>query len=385
MKTQLIKDLEYALSFKRPHGGTGVTALCNYIVERVGEGDLSVDFCGNIHVDMRDDSSNETMFTAHVDTVHREDGFNTFKYEGQYLLADGGKPLGADDGAGVAILLHMIDHRVPGYYVFFQGEEKGGIGSSWLALNDQDLVQQFTRAITFDRKGTHSVITHQMCGRTCSDDFAYELSDQLNDLCPDFMYVPDDTGVYTDTAEFSGLISECTNISVGYYSEHTANEKLDMIHFQDLADAVLKLEWDKLPVVRDPSLPDPDELAPTYSPSSYSAWPTYNKDAYGYSNYGSPSADYGLDNDEDPVGPTTYTEEQTALIDCLADAKFGLKTDLLELIANFIHPENSDTAMKFLNRNAITEEVILDAEDMLRVGYDEDQVIEYLFDIIYKE
>ena len=81
MKTQLIKDLEYALSFKRPHGGTGVTALCNYIVERVGEGDLSVDFCGNIHVDMRDDSSNETMFTAHVDTVHREDGFNIFKYE----------------------------------------------------------------------------------------------------------------------------------------------------------------------------------------------------------------------------------------------------------------------------------------------------------------
>ena len=109
MKTQLIKDLEYALSFKRPHGGTGVTALCNYIVERVGEGDHSVDFCGNIHVDMRDDSSNETMFTAHVDTVHREDGFNTFKYEGQYLLADGGKPLGADGGAGVAILLQSDD------------------------------------------------------------------------------------------------------------------------------------------------------------------------------------------------------------------------------------------------------------------------------------
>jgi hypothetical protein len=49
MKTQLIKDLEFALSLKRPHGGTGVTMLCNYIVERVGEGDLSVDFCGNIH------------------------------------------------------------------------------------------------------------------------------------------------------------------------------------------------------------------------------------------------------------------------------------------------------------------------------------------------
>jgi len=157
-----------------------------------------------------------------------------------------------------------------------------------------------------------------------------------------------------------------------------------MIHFEDLAKAVLEMQWDKLPVVRDPNVPDPDELAPTYTPTYYTAFPTYNKDAYGYSNYGTPSADYGLDND-DPVGPTVYTEEQTNLIDCLSDAKFGLKTDLLELIANFIHPENSDTAMKFLNRNAITEEVILDAEDMLRVGYDEDQVIEYLFDIIYKE
>ena len=69
----------------------------------------------------------------------------------------------------------------------------------------------------------------------------------------------------------------------------------------------------------------------------------------------------------------------------LAFAITFIKGGVLELIANFIHPENSDTAMKFLNRNAITEEVILDAEDMLRVGYDEDQVIEYLFDIIYKE
>jgi hypothetical protein len=379
MKTQLIKDLEFALSVKRPHGGTGVTMLCNYIVERVGEGDLSVDFCGNIHVDMRDDSSNETLFTAHVDTVHREDGDNVFKYEGQYLLADGGKPLGADDGAGVALLLHMIDNRVPGYYIFFQGEEKGGIGSSWLALNDPGLVGQFKRAITFDRKGTHSIITHQMCGRTCSDDFAYALSDALNDACTDFMFVPDDTGVYTDTAEFADIIPECTNISAGYYSEHTPNEKLDIWHLKDLAEAVLKINWDSLETVRDPSVPDPDELKTNYS--NYTSFPTYNKDAYGYSNY----ADYEYDYEKDPVGPTTYSEEAATLIDCLADAKFGLKTELLTLVAEFIHPEHPETAIKFLNRNALTEEVILDAEDMLRVGYEEHQVIEYLFDILYKE
>jgi hypothetical protein len=380
MSTQLIKDLEFALSLNRPHGGTGVTALCNYIVERVGEGDLSVDFCGNIHVDMRDDSSNKTLFTAHVDTVHRKDGDNTFSYMGDFMLANTtGQPLGADDGAGVALLLHMIDNRVPGYYIFFQGEEKGGIGSSWLALNDPDLVMNFDRAITFDRKGTHSVITHQMCGRTCSDDFAYALSDALNAACDDFMYIPDDGGVYTDTAEFSGMISECTNISVGYFSEHTPNEKLDIAHFNRLANAVLKVNWDSLGFFR-----DPDEIEEVLNTVSYTSHPTYNSSYDYYSNYGYPSdKDYDLD----PVGANDVyvRDEEMALIDALADARYGLKTDLINLIAEYVHPEQPEMAIKFLSRNAITSDVVIDAEEMLSTGYDSTQVIEYLFDVIYKE
>jgi hypothetical protein len=379
MSTQLIKDLEFALSLNRPHGGTGVTALCNYIVERVGEGDLSVDFCGNIHIDMRDDSSNRTLFTAHVDTVHRKDGDNTFSYMGDFMLANtAGQPLGADDGAGVALLLHMIDNRVPGYYIFFQGEEKGGIGSSWLALNDPDLVMNFDRAITFDRKGTHSIITHQMCGRTCSDDFAYALSDALNDACEDFMYIPDDGGVYTDTAEFSGLISECTNISVGYFSEHTSNEKLDIVHFKDLANAVLKINWDSLGFFR-----DPDEIeevpAATYK---YESYPTYNKNYDSYYDY--TGSYYDKDYEYDPVG-AAIEDETTSLIDALADSKYGLKGDLINIVAEYVHPEQPEMAVKFLNRNAITDEIILDAEKMLGAGYDNDQVIEFLFDKIYKE
>lgn len=382
MSTQLIKDLEFALSLYRPHGGTGVTALCNYIVERVGEGDLSVDFCGNIHVDMRDDSSNKTLFTAHVDTVHRKDGNNTFSYMGDFMLANtAGQPLGADDGAGVAILLHMIDNRVPGYYIFFQGEEKGGIGSSWLALNDPDLILNFDRAITFDRKGTHSVITHQMCGRTCSDDFAYALSDALNAVCEDFMYIPDDGGVYTDTAEFSGLISECTNISVGYFSEHTANEKLDIAHFNRLADAVLKINWDELGFFR-----DPDEIEETpLTTYKYESYPTYNKDYNSYYDYtGSYYDDKEYKYDHDPVG-ATIEDEEMSLIDALADAKYGLKGDLINIIAEYVHPEQPEMAVKFLNRNAITDDVIFDAENMIGAGYATIQVIEFLFDKIYKE
>ena len=70
------------------------------------------------------------------------------------------------------------------------------------------------------------------------------------------MYLPDDTGVYTDTAEFTGIIPECTNISVGYYSEHTDKEKLDVIHLQALADRCLRIDWDGLATKRDPSVHD---------------------------------------------------------------------------------------------------------------------------------
>jgi hypothetical protein len=37
--------------------------------------------------------------------------------------------------------------------------------------------------------------------------------------------------VYIQTrAEFTGIISECTNISVGYYKEHTHAEHQDIEH-----------------------------------------------------------------------------------------------------------------------------------------------------------
>jgi hypothetical protein len=68
------------------------------------------------------------------------------------------------------------------------------------------------------------------------------------------MYLPDNTGVYTDTAEFIEVIPECTNISVGYYSEHSDKEKLDIIHFQALADRVALIDWDSLPTDRDPTV-----------------------------------------------------------------------------------------------------------------------------------
>jgi hypothetical protein len=66
------------------------------------------------------------------------------------------------------------------------------------------------------------------------------------------MMLPDDSGVYTDTAEWTDIIAECTNVSCGYFNEHSKDEWLDLNHFNDLVNAVVQLDWDALPVARDP-------------------------------------------------------------------------------------------------------------------------------------
>jgi hypothetical protein len=66
----------------------------------------------------------------------------------------------------------------------------------------------------------------------------------------------DDTGSYTDSNEFAFDVSECTNISVGYYSQHTAAERQDLAFLSRLRVALLECDWESLKAYRDPSAID---------------------------------------------------------------------------------------------------------------------------------
>lgn len=251
--SRLMSMLYFALSLKRPHKGSGEQKLLEAIAQHIPRGfPKHYDEAGNLHVDARQTEANRTLFVSHVDTVHRDDGVNAIKQTPSVWYASGSQ-LGADDGAGTAMLMHLLYHKVPAYYIFTVGEECGGIGAKVVG-DDQALLKQFDRAIAFDRRNNSSVITHQGYGRCCSDAFAEALSDKFNDA--GLLYMPDDGGVYTDTAEFVDVIPECTNISIGYMAEHTDREALDILHFRHLADAVLSFDWDNLPTERDPSVDD---------------------------------------------------------------------------------------------------------------------------------
>lgn len=245
----MLKVLQYLIGKKRPHGSASDGSTIPYLLSILPSGKKWVDGAGNLHVDMRTTKKHRTLFVAHIDTVHRIEGTNNYREDSKGFHAIDA-PLGADDAAGVSILCSLIGN-VPAYYIFTRGEECGGIGSKYLAEQHSALLGQFDRAIAFDRKGTSDVISHQAVGRCCSDRFAEALSEALNN--EGLLYCPSDAGVYTDTAEYVSIIPECTNISVGYYSEHTPKEWLDIDHWQNLLAAALRIQWDKLPTDRDPA------------------------------------------------------------------------------------------------------------------------------------
>jgi hypothetical protein len=204
------------------------------------------------------------LWSSHVDSVHSKDDpvYQTVLFDQTSGLAykDDKRPLGADDAAGVWVMLQMIKNNIAGSYVFHRGEECGGIGSRGMAAHYKDWLEGFDYAIAFDRRGTDSVITCQG-GRTASDAFAQALSDLLGHSKPDAVtlaYAPDPTGLFTDTANYCHLIPECTNLSVGYYNEHTGDEYLDLLHLQALANQMCHVFKDssvikQLPVSRKPT------------------------------------------------------------------------------------------------------------------------------------
>jgi hypothetical protein len=191
--------------------------------------------------------NSKTVFTCHLDTACKEQVDVKHVIEGNLIKTDGKSILGADDKAGMTIILYLIKHNVPGLYCFFIGEEVGCIGSK--AASNDEYFKSYDRMISFDRRGTTSVITHQSARRTCSDKFATALSKELNKFGLEMK--PDDTGVYTDSAEFVDAISECTNISVGYYNEHRNTEHQDIQFLEELCKAVVRVDWENLPTARD--------------------------------------------------------------------------------------------------------------------------------------
>ncbi len=163
--------------------------------------------------------------------------------------------LGADDKAGIFVLLKLIQAKVPGLYIFHVGEEVGGVGSLDIVNRKPALVDNIKRAIAFDRMDYFDIINRQRGAVCCSIKFVNAFAEQLNDLIihPNKINAKYSTapGSFTDTANYTKLIPECTNLSVGYFDQHTQRECLDTLWLEKvLTPKLLEVDWEVLPTER---------------------------------------------------------------------------------------------------------------------------------------
>lgn len=130
---------------------------------------LEMDEFGNLSIKI---GQSDTMFTSHLDTATSANVPVNHVFEGNLIKTDGKSILGADDKAGVTIMLNMIEKEIPGLYYFFLGEEVGCVGSKKVAEKHKtQKLDYIKKVVSFDRRGTDSVISFQASQRCCSDTF----------------------------------------------------------------------------------------------------------------------------------------------------------------------------------------------------------------------
>jgi hypothetical protein len=210
-----------------------------------------------------DNTAPNTMFTSHLDTVHDSKFYkfcrkwklpwtksmivnHVFAKSNDFVKTDGKTTLGADDKAGVAIILEMVRHKKPGVYYLFKGEELGHIGAKKLrdSIYENRDLKNVQKCISLDRKGYDSIITHQKNIRCCSDEFAVTVAKKINAY--GFWFRPDPFGMSTDSLDFIDRYSECTNLSVGCFRSHTNKECQDLEFMESLSDAILQIDWEEI-------------------------------------------------------------------------------------------------------------------------------------------
>lgn len=220
------------------------------------------DSIGNFWGEMGTGST--TLFAAHMDTADYQNPkkINMFyTQDGDHIVTDGTTILGADDRAGMTVLLWLWHHKVPGFYAFFIGEESGCTGSRAAAEDWEDEIKRrgttdqnrIKRMVCFDRKGTTSIITSQISGVCCSQSFALALGAEF-ERCGVAGLRPDPTGTVTDSNSFAHLIPECTNLSIGYENAHSHSERLNWRHLDAMCRAAVRVDWESLPTDRDPTV-----------------------------------------------------------------------------------------------------------------------------------
>lgn len=214
----------------------------DYLKPLLGElmDDVEIDAKGNLLASKRYGDDATILFSAHMDTVSYIDKnkvvLETF---GVYsaILEDGERTiLGADDRAGIAIILEVLESIPKSFQgtikvAFTVEEEIGRYGSKAI---DNDFSDDVDLAIVVDRKGSRDIVTDFFMP-FCSTNVQSFAVDASYDAGMVWECV---TGGISDAVTFAERGINSINLSAGYYYEHTEKEILVLKDMEDTVSLI---------------------------------------------------------------------------------------------------------------------------------------------------
>ncbi len=179
-----------------------------------------------------EDSGKKMLLAAHLD-VKSEFSPSDQLIEKDNIIKRQNGILGADDRAGVAIILNLLkevgDFRdIPSLkFIFTVGEEKGQYGAEAI---DPDFYEDVSCGISLDRQNCHDIVYKSSSKEYSNLEFAERVARVSSQIFSDEnVFVPCQGGV-SDLRVWSEKDARpCVNLSVGYFDEHKENERLNLI------------------------------------------------------------------------------------------------------------------------------------------------------------
>lgn len=193
---------------------------------------LTIDRTGNILAEKTYKTGHGPviLLNAHLDTVYEIEEDREIIKKGKFWSSSKGI-LGADDRAGVAVLLHIAEvlHLSSTFngkvkFIFTVEEECGLVGGNNV---DDYFLWNTDAAIVVDRRGTGDIVTS--CGGYipfCHPLYGSFFEDVATSECLNGWKTT--RGGSSDTRVWAMHGIESVNLSAGYFNEHTDKESLDV-------------------------------------------------------------------------------------------------------------------------------------------------------------
>ena len=167
---------------------------------------------------------------AHMDTVFKtQPQAQNIYYDRDKCVMWSSDGLGADDRAGIFIILKILQAGLRPTVIFTTDEEIGAMGAEKLALDMAKPLSDLKYVIQLDRRGANDCVFYN-----CNN--------------PSFTEYIESFGFVENYGSFSDISVICpvwriagVNLSVGYFDEHSVSETLNTTHMLQTISKVKKM------------------------------------------------------------------------------------------------------------------------------------------------